>query len=396
MSRILFITPKQPSTNPRMRKAADALASAGHEVHVLYAYNADWATEADEEILAQSAWTHERIGGDPHQEPITYHWGRFQRKMSAALGRLESSYCRSLRKFIQAGLRWQPDLVIGHNPGALFPTHEIARRLQVPSLFDAEDYHRGESESDTINAAVAQLEDRWLSEMTAVTTAAPLITQAYQTLYPDQHFVTVNNAFPLAYGATEVQSHEGPWRLVWFSQVVGRDRGLEPFLEGMALLKDAPCEFTIIGMCPPEIKAELRASLNATPHVLHFKDPMGEADLFSFLSTQEIGLALELGATRNRQMCRTNKLYAYPLSGCLMLASNTPAQVQFLEEHPDLGHLIDLGDKASLTHRLQTIFSDRHASLTARGTSLQKAKSKLNWDHESLDLIGLVQDALKS
>ena len=390
MSRVLFITPKQPSTNPRMRKAADALAAAGHEVHVLYAYNADWATVADEEILKQPAWTHERIGGDPREEPVSYHLGRFQRKLSAALGRLESSYCPSLSSFIRAGLKWQPELVIGHNPGALFPIHEIARRLQVPSLFDAEDYHRGESKSDTINASVAQLEDRWLSEMTAVTTAAPLITQAYQTLYPEQEFVTVNNAFPLLYSAVEALPQEGPLRLVWFSQVVGQDRGLEPFLEGMALLKDAPCELTIIGMCPPEIKAEMRAKMNATPHVLHFKDPMGEADLFAFLSTQEIGLALELGETLNRQYCRTNKLYAYPLSGCLMLASNTPAQVQFLEEHPDLGHLIDLGDKASLTHRLQTLFSDRHATLAARGTSLQKAKSRLNWDYESLTLLEFI------
>ena len=396
MSRILFITPKQPSTNPRMRKAADALASAGHEVHVLYAYNTDWAEEADEEILAQSAWTHERIGGDPHEEPVTYHLGRFKRKLSSALGRLESSNCRSLGSFIRTGLKWQPDLVIGHNPGALFPTHEIARRLQIPSLFDAEDYHRGESNSDDTNAAVAQLEDRWLPQITAVTTAAPLITQAYQALYPDQHFVTVNNAFPLLYSAVEALPQEGPLRLVWFSQVVGRDRGLEPFVEGMASLNDTPIELTIIGICPPEIRAELRKKINATPHVLDFKEPMGEADLFSFLSTQEIGLALELGETLNRQYCRTNKLYAYPLSGCLMLASNTPAQVQFLEEHPDLGHLIDLGDKASLTHRLHTLFSDRHTTLAPRGTSLQKAKSKLNWDCESRILTSLVQDTLQS
>ena len=40
MSRILIITPKQPSGNPRMRKAADALATAGNTVHVLYAFNA--------------------------------------------------------------------------------------------------------------------------------------------------------------------------------------------------------------------------------------------------------------------------------------------------------------------------------------------------------------------
>ena len=54
MARILFLTTKQPSTNPRMRKSADALADAGHEVHVLYAFNTAWATEADQSILRSS------------------------------------------------------------------------------------------------------------------------------------------------------------------------------------------------------------------------------------------------------------------------------------------------------------------------------------------------------
>ena len=70
MPRILIITPKQPSGNPRMRKAADALARAGNTVHVLYAFNADWATQADEEILAQAQWTWERIGGHPRRRQI--------------------------------------------------------------------------------------------------------------------------------------------------------------------------------------------------------------------------------------------------------------------------------------------------------------------------------------
>ena len=96
MSRILIITPKQPSGNPRMRKAADALARAGNKVHVLYAFNADWATQADVEILAQAQWTWERIGGHPRDAKFTYFVSRLMRKLAEKIGITRYAMCRKI------------------------------------------------------------------------------------------------------------------------------------------------------------------------------------------------------------------------------------------------------------------------------------------------------------
>ena len=89
LARILIITTKQPSGNPRMRKSADALAEDGHVVHVLYAYNADWAAAADQSILQSAKWTYELIGGDPHTERLHYQWTRLWRKAFEMLGHVE-------------------------------------------------------------------------------------------------------------------------------------------------------------------------------------------------------------------------------------------------------------------------------------------------------------------
>ena len=61
MSRILYITTSQPGCNPRLRKSADAMSGAGHQVHVLYLYKSAWATEADAEIFESAGWPVTRL-----------------------------------------------------------------------------------------------------------------------------------------------------------------------------------------------------------------------------------------------------------------------------------------------------------------------------------------------
>ena len=70
--------------------------------------------------------------------------------------------------------------------------------------------------------------------------------------------------------------------------------------------------------------------------------PMPEEELMIFIRKHDIGLALEKSDTLNRDLCRTNKLYTYPLCGLWTIASNTSAQAEFLKEHSDAGCLIHL------------------------------------------------------
>ena len=147
--RVLIVTTKQPSTNPRMRKSADALSDAGYTVHVLYAYNAAWASKADKNILRSCNWTYELIGGDPSSNYWKYQLSRVSRKWAEKTGPLERAWCRSHNEFIQKGIAYQPNLVIGHNPGSLSPASSIAEALNIPCMFDAEDYHRGEQDANS-------------------------------------------------------------------------------------------------------------------------------------------------------------------------------------------------------------------------------------------------------
>ena len=398
MARILFLTTKQPSTNPRMRKSADAMAKAGHEVHVLYAFNTKWATEADELIFRREGWSHERVGGHPISERITYQWARAWRKFFEITGNTERAMCRGFTSYIERGIDWKPDLVIGHNPGALGPLIRISKRLNIPALFDAEDYHRGEAaQQAAATTRITQLEDRLLPDLAQMTAASPLIAQAYRKLYPALRVTTVNNAFPLdCLSPKPTASKENPLSIVWFSQVIGLDRGLEEFLTCLQLTPTIPVEINLVGLASDDVKSRVNELGLSHNQIIRFHSPMPENDLFDFVSKHEIGLALEPGFSRNNDWARSNKIYSYPLAGCYTLASKTSAQVQFMEEFPSAGELVDLNDPELMANGLKELHENRSVLLERRIQAWELAKTKLNWELESQTLLSLVDDILGS
>ena len=397
MSRILIITPKEPSTNPRMRKAADALAGAGHEVHVLYASNSDWGSKADKVIFKEAPWSFELIGGDPFEARIRYFFSRLGRKISETFGFLERAHCRSYAAYVKKGLKWNPDIVIGHNPGALGPLTRIASQLNIPSLFDAEDFHRGETASSSkASIEVARLETKLIPLVSALTAASPLIGKAYEELFPAKQITVVNNAFPLrTQPACPKKIDADSLQLVWFSQVVGLDRGLEEFLFGMALASDIQIDLTLIGLATDELKEHIHSLVECDNHHIHFLSPMSEESLFKKLGSFEIGLALEVPTPTNRDICRTNKLYTYPISGCHMLVSKTKGQLQFMDEFPASGTIIDLKDPQTIADAITDAFENRDALLEKRQNNWELAKRELNWEKESRVLVELVETILK-
>lgn len=398
MARILFLTTKQPSTNPRMRKSADALAKAGHEVHVLYAFNTEWATEADQSIFRSEVWSHERVGGHPISERTTYQWARAWRKFFELTGNTERAMCRGFARYIERGIAWKPDLVIGHNPGALGPLIRISKRLNIPALFDAEDYHRGEAARQAAaTTRITQLEDRLLPDLAQMTAASPMIAQAYRKLYPALRVTTVNNAFPLdCLSPKPTASKENPLSMVWFSQVIGIDRGLEEFLTCLQLIPTIPVEINLVGLAFEDVKSRVKELGLSSSQIIRFQLPMPENDLFDFVSKHEIGLALEPGFSRNNDWARSNKIYSYPLTGCYTLASKTAAQVQFMEEFPQAGELVDLNDPESMANALKELHENRSVLLEKRIQAWELAKTELNWELESQTLLSLVDDILGS
>jgi hypothetical protein len=184
-------------------------------------------------------------------------------------------------------------------------------------------------------------------------------------------------------------------RVIWFSQVVGLDRGLEEFMAGLAVVPKIPVQISILGTCTEAIQSSLSALVATAVHELQFHQPLSEEALFEFIGQHELGLALEIPMTRNRDLCRTNKLYTYPICGTYMLASRTAAQAHFLAQFPETGTLIDLKDPHVIAAELREAYRNRADLLRKRIQAWEAGHTKLNWEVESVGLLSCINTALE-
>src|SRR5438309_1324230 len=102
MARICVITAGHLATCPRMLKAADTLAAAGHSVRLVSTRHVDWAVAADADVRRRrpGAWTWMEVDYSRATAPLArlrggarYHLAR---RLSAGLGPARSRRARRL------------------------------------------------------------------------------------------------------------------------------------------------------------------------------------------------------------------------------------------------------------------------------------------------------------
>ena len=68
------------------------------------------------------------------------------------------------------------DLYIGHNLGSLTAIVKASKKYNAKSVFDFEDFHRGELEQNSLNTSmIIKVEDRYIPNVTSISAASPAI-----------------------------------------------------------------------------------------------------------------------------------------------------------------------------------------------------------------------------
>jgi len=403
---ICLITPGHLASTPRLVKNADALAAAGYRVHVVAGRNFVPAERLDTEVLAAAKWSHTLIN---HRRGA----GAAARKICRRLARwlLATVPAKSVRLAARAhhaealhlarvAARQPAQLYFGHCLAGLPAAAFAAGARGVAYGFDAEDFHDAETiglAEDRVEAAARhRLQSRLLPGSALFTTASPLISRQYEISYGAKP-QTLLNVFPLAQApAAPVDpgpvSETRPARLYWFSQTIGPGRGLEAAIAVLGRMR-TPTELHLRGFVAGDYRARLE-SLAATAGragALRFLAPAPPAEMVHLAADADLGLSLEETRPLNRDLCLTNKVFAYLMAGVPQLLSNTTAQRNLAPELGAAAQLVDPGAVDATARQLDVFLADSARVAVARRAAWDLARRRYCWEIEQRDLLDAIR-----
>lgn len=300
----------------------------------------------------------------------------------------------------------KPGLICAHNLGALYPAWRLSKKWKVPFVFDVEDYHPGEYiRFDAVNEQKRRefLMKKLLPQAAALTSASPLIGDYTMKLiggHPNHHVIL--NSFPrkeFSEPSTKRFNYStDQLKLVWFSQKISFGRGLEQFFESIQLilgndsLDPLSLSLTLIGDLDPVFEAQIISPLASGPFgkYLQILPPMTQTELHRSLVSYDVGLALEFDdSDLNRQLCLTNKILAYAQAGLYILATDTPAQKQFIQKNECCGLLCGQTPEA-LNDGIVKLMGQVKQIHSLRLKRFEKA-NVLAWERESSKFKTIIQ-----
>jgi glycosyltransferase involved in cell wall biosynthesis len=393
--KVVLITSGQPALNPRLVKEADSLILAGYEVTVIYAYWNDWGTAFDAQFLPRKKWKAIRAGGHPTEQPAIYLFSRIWFKLSLLAFRLnlfkwDSAISRSSFFLTREAKKHRADLYIAHNLGALPAAFKAAGVYKKPCWFDAEDFHRYETTDDENDAGVQlkiHMEDKYIPRLNYLSASSPQIGERYEQLYPGKKTVVLLNVFPKTL-IVNAQTQESalPVKLFWFSQTIGKNRGVEQVIGVLKNFAPKTFQLHLLGKLDDDLQAMVNhADIFCYP-------PIPPDEIVHFASQFDIGLSTELNEPQNRDICLTNKLFTYIQSGLAVIASDTSAQNAFFNNYPNAGKIYndDLDLKAVFTYYLQ----NPQAISETKKANYDLGQTTLNWENESIKFLEVVTSTL--
>ena len=378
---ILFITTSSISTNPRLLKSYLYWRNKGHPCKIVAFRLNNWADELDDALIEKHRF---EITNIPADKQAFYFWLKAS-VLNRFLAFIRPSWLPfKLTAYASNKRSWQLmqylkkntfefEHIEAHTLGALYPAFYWAKKKGIPFSFDVEDFHPEEKidfQREKEKKRRYRLMQNLLPAANYITAASPLIGLEMEKLI-NRRVITINNTFPEA----EFISPKGlkgneKLKLIWFSQHISFGRGLEQFIEAAFSFKDQ-INLTLIGQLDDDFYQKI---IQPNQAFIEVKKAMPQEDLHEELANYDVGLALEDGnEDYNREICLTNKIWAYFQAGLYILATKTKAQIEFMKDNTTHGVLLLLKN-GSIAQALQKLLNEREDISSEREKRFQTAK----------------------
>lgn len=389
--KLLFVTTHNLATNPRLFKEIQLAIEQAFEVEVVCFEFNNWSYNYNKELLKQLNGIKVHII-QAGRKPF---WPWFISSSKEWLYRKLSTFIILPTHLLSQAVSKRSDLlikelqqisdvnlIIAHNPGALWPAVQYAKKNNCRAAFDVEDYHPGEGNDPAFQKNVSALLKRLLPQISYVSFASPLIQKETEKLTnaATDNWFTVMNYFPAKQFNYPVKLSGEKIKLVWFSQNINFNRGLETVLTAFAK-KDYLAELHLYGNMHKDFYEQFVKKVVGV--IVH--GPLPQDQLHGVLNQYDVGLALEPGKDNNNLLAVSNKMIAYLQSGLFIIASNTPAQSDLLNKYPGSGIVVDL---------VENEFDKVLEAVIGKLNDIRKGREQrfvMNqhgcWEHESVSLL---------
>jgi glycosyltransferase involved in cell wall biosynthesis len=178
-------------------------------------------------------------------------------------------------------------------------------------------------------------------------------------------------------------------RFYWYSQTIGSNRSLEILMEATAKIK-APFELHLRGSFNNDgYKKELVFLIDRLKlkDKVFFHEPILAEYIIKDASKFDVGLALESDVSQNRNICVTNKIFSYLMSGLAIIGTDTYGQKDIFTHFEEAVVLCKKNDVNDLSRAMLFYIQNHDKLLQAKTAAKRAAEERFNWECESGKLI---------
>ena len=410
MARIAILSGLQLSTNPRVVKEADTLAAEGHDVEVIGVTLERELESRDRQLFHGKPWKYTPlvdVGSRHVADRLRYFAARARKRVCSELyERFGITTGGQLGVAAPAMLRYclahSADIYIAHNPQSLWVGAKLVEKGRRVAV-DMEDWYSEDLLPEDRRGYPVDALRRWegsvLRNAAYSTTTSHRLADALAQSYDCPVPAVVYNSFPLCErdtidGETRDRANPDIPSLCWFSQVIGRGRGLETLMDALTDVR-VPFEIHLRGKYAEDYRQSLRSRAPAAwRDRIHFHPQVSHEELISRLAEHDIGFAGELPFCRSRELTITNKILQYLLAGIAVIASDTPGQQEVAEMSDGAVITFAASKPDELANALNTFLRDPDHLRSARARARLAAEQHFCWERSAPVLIESVRRAL--
>jgi glycogen(starch) synthase len=376
VARVLMLVWTGVATDTRVRREATALAEAGHRVHII-------GRAVPAGFHPDPGVTVSTVGAGPRaasrSRPLT------PANRAARWLMLEPYVRRRMAAWRAAAyiesLQHEADIVHAHDLSALPVGARLARRWQVPLVYDSHELWSGRPMEGARWPGLAQADEHLERDLgaqaSAVVTVGDGLADALRTRYRWAHLRVVRNSFPLRASVPALPA--APTGLVYAGRLAAA-RELE-VIAAASQLVDLP--ITALGPADAQWLAGFKPG---RVEVL----PAEDLDLVD-ARLSRAGLALVTHSNRwpNHRLALPNKLFHASSLGVPVVATDV-GELAAIVAGCKLGTLYRPGDPRSLASAIERARAD-YPRLRA---AAERARPALSWERDRDALLGTYAEVL--